>query len=225
MVFWWRVRLYLSLLRSVDCFNLQRVFSVRREAAAPAEVCSVGCKCAGMWPLFLACLGSFALVVVAGEKQGGSWTRQVSVAPFKVRLLWEKNRLFCIEECWDGERTWLCFVPGFYSLLLLTQTCKMTSMKCPIPLLQAVKSGLFKDWRIQTGVLHSLLKMHISVHFVAWECRLLFSRGQWWIWSSLMFHLSLSLYYQVVSLTEYHRRIDALNSEDLRSLCKRLQVP
>lgn len=40
-----------------------------------------------------------------------------------------------------------------------------------------------------------------------------------------MFHLFLSLYYQVVSLTEYHRRIDALNSEDLRSLCKRLQVP
>lgn len=30
---------------------------------------------------------------------------------------------------------------------------------------------------------------------------------------------------QVVSLTEYHRRIDALNSEDLKSLCKRLQVP
>ncbi|XP_017268689.1 oxidation resistance protein 1a isoform X6 [Kryptolebias marmoratus] len=28
----------------------------------------------------------------------------------------------------------------------------------------------------------------------------------------------------VVSLTEYHRRIDALNSEDLRSLCKRLQI-
>lgn len=40
-----------------------------------------------------------------------------------------------------------------------------------------------------------------------------------------MFHLFLSLYYQVVSLTEYQRRIDALNSEDLRSLCKRLQVP
>lgn len=40
-----------------------------------------------------------------------------------------------------------------------------------------------------------------------------------------MFHLFLFLYYQVVSLTEYHRRIDALNSEDLRSLCKRLQVP
>lgn len=34
---------------------------------------------------------------------------------------------------------------GFYSLLLLTQTCKMTSMNCPIPLLQAVKSGLFKS--------------------------------------------------------------------------------
>ncbi|KAM7382455.1 hypothetical protein PAMP_002182 [Pampus punctatissimus] len=31
--------------------------------------------------------------------------------------------------------------------------------------------------------------------------------------------------WEVVSLTEYHRRIDALNSEDLRSLCKRLQVP
>uniref|UniRef100_A0A9J8BC48 Oxidation resistance protein 1 n=1 Tax=Cyprinus carpio carpio TaxID=630221 RepID=A0A9J8BC48_CYPCA len=28
----------------------------------------------------------------------------------------------------------------------------------------------------------------------------------------------------VVSWTEYHRRIDALNSEDLRSLCKRLQI-
>lgn len=42
---------------------------------------------------------------------------------------------------------------------------------------------------------------------------------------SFMFLLILFLYYQVVSLTEYNRRIDALNSEDLRSLCKRLQVP
>ncbi|XP_048009982.1 oxidation resistance protein 1a isoform X6 [Megalobrama amblycephala] len=31
-------------------------------------------------------------------------------------------------------------------------------------------------------------------------------------------------YTYVVSWTEYHRRIDALNSEDLRSLCKRLQI-
>ncbi|CDQ68516.1 oxidation resistance protein 1 isoform X4 [Oncorhynchus mykiss] len=31
-------------------------------------------------------------------------------------------------------------------------------------------------------------------------------------------------YTYVVSLTEYHRRIDALNSEDLKSLCKRLQI-
>uniref|UniRef100_A0A672SX01 Oxidation resistance 1 n=1 Tax=Sinocyclocheilus grahami TaxID=75366 RepID=A0A672SX01_SINGR len=30
--------------------------------------------------------------------------------------------------------------------------------------------------------------------------------------------------WEVVSWTEYHRRIDALNSEDLRSLCKRLQI-
>ncbi|XP_057689140.1 oxidation resistance protein 1a isoform X3 [Corythoichthys intestinalis] len=30
--------------------------------------------------------------------------------------------------------------------------------------------------------------------------------------------------WEVVSMTEYHRRIDALNSEDLRSLCKRLQI-
>ncbi|KAI4873110.1 hypothetical protein NFI96_015539 [Prochilodus magdalenae] len=30
--------------------------------------------------------------------------------------------------------------------------------------------------------------------------------------------------YPVVSMTEYHRRIDALNSEDLRALCKRLQI-
>ncbi|KAM9723625.1 oxidation resistance protein 1a isoform 3-T3 [Menidia menidia] len=30
--------------------------------------------------------------------------------------------------------------------------------------------------------------------------------------------------WEVVSLTEYHRRVDALNSEDLRSLCKRLQI-
>ncbi|XP_076006420.1 oxidation resistance protein 1a isoform X2 [Genypterus blacodes] len=30
--------------------------------------------------------------------------------------------------------------------------------------------------------------------------------------------------WEVVSLTEYNRRIDALNSEDLRSLCKRLQI-
>ncbi|KAG9338239.1 hypothetical protein JZ751_026043 [Albula glossodonta] len=28
----------------------------------------------------------------------------------------------------------------------------------------------------------------------------------------------------VVSVAEYHRRIDALNSEDLRTLCKRLQI-
>lgn len=40
-----------------------------------------------------------------------------------------------------------------------------------------------------------------------------------------VFYLSLSLYYQVVSVNEYQRRVDALNSEDLRSLCKRLQVP
>ncbi|XP_065154792.1 oxidation resistance protein 1a isoform X5 [Paramisgurnus dabryanus] len=31
-------------------------------------------------------------------------------------------------------------------------------------------------------------------------------------------------YTYVVSWAEYHRRIDALNSEDLRSLCKRLQI-
>ncbi|XP_064194158.1 oxidation resistance protein 1a isoform X4 [Anguilla rostrata] len=31
-------------------------------------------------------------------------------------------------------------------------------------------------------------------------------------------------YAVVVSLAEYHRRIDALNSEDLRALCKRLQI-
>uniref|UniRef100_A0A8B9H6M0 Oxidation resistance protein 1 n=1 Tax=Astyanax mexicanus TaxID=7994 RepID=A0A8B9H6M0_ASTMX len=30
--------------------------------------------------------------------------------------------------------------------------------------------------------------------------------------------------WEVVSVTEYHRRIDALNSEDLRALCKRLQI-
>ncbi|KAL7840294.1 hypothetical protein AOLI_G00256170, partial [Acnodon oligacanthus] len=30
--------------------------------------------------------------------------------------------------------------------------------------------------------------------------------------------------WEVVSMTEYHRRIDALNSEDLRALCKRLQI-
>ncbi|KAM9806214.1 oxidation resistance protein 1a isoform 5-T5 [Syngnathus typhle] len=30
--------------------------------------------------------------------------------------------------------------------------------------------------------------------------------------------------WEVVSMTEYRRRIDALNSEDLRSLCKRLQI-
>ncbi|KAK2887572.1 hypothetical protein Q8A67_015800 [Cirrhinus molitorella] len=30
--------------------------------------------------------------------------------------------------------------------------------------------------------------------------------------------------WEVVSVTEYYRRIDALNSEDLRSLCKRLQI-
>lgn len=74
-------------------------------------------------------------------------------------------------------------------------------------------------------VWHNLLEMHILVHIIASECHLFFSRGQWWSWSSFMFCLFLSLYYQVVSLTEYHRRIDALNSEDLRSLCKRLQVP
>lgn len=40
--------------------------------------------------------------------------------------------------------------------------------------------------------------------------------------ASSPFLLSL---YQVVSLSEHHRRIDALNTEDLRALCKRLQVP
>ncbi|XP_068788921.1 oxidation resistance protein 1 isoform X5 [Struthio camelus] len=31
--------------------------------------------------------------------------------------------------------------------------------------------------------------------------------------------------WEVVSVAEYHRRIDALNSEELRTLCRRLQVP
>ncbi|MGH0158252.1 UNVERIFIED_CONTAM: hypothetical protein FKN15_045214 [Acipenser sinensis] len=31
--------------------------------------------------------------------------------------------------------------------------------------------------------------------------------------------------WEVVSVAEYHRRIDALNTEELRSLCKRLKVP
>lgn len=42
------------------------------------------------------------------------------------------------------------------------------------------------------------------------------------LWLLPPFLLSL---YQVVSLSEHHRRIDALNTEDLRALCKRLQVP
>lgn len=33
------------------------------------------------------------------------------------------------------------------------------------------------------------------------------------------------LHTQVVSVAEYHRRIDALNTEELRTLCRRLQVP
>lgn len=37
--------------------------------------------------------------------------------------------------------------------------------------------------------------------------------------------LSSCLHIQVVSVAEYHRRIDALNSEELRTLCRRLQVP
>lgn len=31
--------------------------------------------------------------------------------------------------------------------------------------------------------------------------------------------------WEVVSVAEYHRRIDALNTEELRTLCRRLQVP
>lgn len=37
--------------------------------------------------------------------------------------------------------------------------------------------------------------------------------------------LSSCLHTQVVSVAEYHRRIDALNTEELRTLCRRLQVP
>lgn len=37
--------------------------------------------------------------------------------------------------------------------------------------------------------------------------------------------LSSCLHIQVVSVAEYHRRIDALNTEELRTLCRRLQVP
>ncbi|KAK2515264.1 Oxr1 [Columba guinea] len=36
--------------------------------------------------------------------------------------------------------------------------------------------------------------------------------------------LSSCLHIQVVSVAEYHRRIDALNSEELRTLCRRLQI-
>uniref|UniRef100_A0A8C1WLC1 Oxidation resistance protein 1 n=1 Tax=Cyprinus carpio TaxID=7962 RepID=A0A8C1WLC1_CYPCA len=56
-------------------------------------------------------------------------------------------------------------------------------------------------------------KLHILVHILASSCRPAQRCG--------CVPLSLE---QVVSWTEYHRRIDALNSEDLRSLCKRLQI-
>lgn len=222
MVFWWRVRLHLSLLRSVDCLNLQRVCGVRWEAAAPGEACHAAWGAgAGMWPLFLGCLGCGALVVVAGMKTGRLMdaTGVGGCGQLESCGVFEQEKLaLCIEVCWDGGcgSGWvfiLCFCLHKHAKWLfwnpLFADSKIWTFQKPPP-----------HWRIQT---HSLMKMHISVHVVAWECQL--SRGQWWIWSSLMFHLSLSLYYQVVSLTEYHRRIDALNSEDLRSLCKRLQVP
>lgn len=115
MVFWWRVRLYLSLLRSVDCLNLQRVFGVRWEAAAaPGEVCSVGCKCAGMWPLFLGCLAYFALVVVAGKKTGAHGRDRCRWYRSKLEscgLSEQEKSVLCIEVCWDGEKT--CLWAGF----------------------------------------------------------------------------------------------------------------
>lgn len=77
----------------------------------------------------------------------------------------------------------------------------------------------FKTSSAQFATTHHLVRWIVSISHTI----LRFSQRQ--TWQSFMFHLFLSLYYQVVSLTEYQRRIDALNSEDLRSLCKRLQVP
>lgn len=87
----------------------------------------------------------------------------------------------------------------------LTQTCKMTEF--------------FKTSSARFATTHHLVRWMASISHTV----LRLSQRQ--TWQSFMFHLFLSLYYQVVSLTEYQRRIDALNSEDLRSLCKRLQVP
>lgn len=100
---------------------------------------------------------------------------------------------------------------------LFTQTCKMTDLNeiaHPPPFLNM----FIYIWKKSTGI--ALLSASESFQILHFP-----SHGQLSIWPNFMFHLFLSLYYQVVSLTEYHRRIDALNSEDLRSLCKRLQVP
>lgn len=169
--------------------------------------------------------GLIALIIVAG-KTGCLMDVTAAAAPFKLWVFEQKNFVCSGLVRWWKEVSVVQF--GFFFLTSWHKHAKWLLWHAQFPFLQTVKFEVFKSSRLgisDTPVWDNLLEMHILVPIVASECHLFFSRGQWWIWPSFMFHLFLSLYYQVVSLTEYHRRIDALNSEDLRSLCKRLQVP
>lgn len=94
MVLWWRVRLYLShwffsLTEVSGLFKPPTRFqcpmgggSSRWSMQRGVQVCWNVAIVFGLSGLFCSrCCGW-------KKKQGGSWTRQVSVAPFKVRILW-----------------------------------------------------------------------------------------------------------------------------------------
>lgn len=125
----------------------------------------------------------------------------------KVNWSWCQVPLLQCRGCLSDSNNFL----NYWSILVamifkvLTQTCKMTEF--------------FKMSSARFATTHHLVRWMASISHTV----LRLSQRQ--TWQSFMFHLFLSLYYQVVSLIEYQRRIDALNSEDLRSLCKRLQVP
>lgn len=151
-LFVWRVLLYISALRSADRFRLQRFSRVGREAAAPSEVCRVGCSCWNV-AIVLACLGLLRSLLWL-QKQGGSWIWQVllhhfkfwSLSLFTFQKLWafeQKKNLLCGFRFGEMVKGCLRFSLGF-TLNLLTQTCKMAFMVFPIPLLQTDKFELFK---------------------------------------------------------------------------------
>lgn len=103
----WRMVLYLPLLGSVACLKLQRFFSVRREAAAPGEVCGVG---AVLQVFFLS--GLFALIV-AGRAHGRDrcW---LHCSKLKIcAAFFHRKFALCVEVWLDGEMSCFWFQLGF----------------------------------------------------------------------------------------------------------------